>query len=113
MSRSWISRLGALTLSLLILGGGSGLPVVDAVLHHLHGNVQVAGAHLSDPAGTSHAERCTLGAPLPTLVRPADVRPADLVSSLPVTSPVTWTSEPVTGPGCSLSQARAPPHSLG
>ena len=111
MSRNWSTRLGALTLSLLILGGGSGLPVVDAALHHLHGRVPVAGAHLSDPASTSHAERCTLGAPLPTLVRPADVRPADLVSSLPVTPPVSWISEPVPCPEPTLSQARAPPHS--
>ena len=114
MRKTWIPRLNALILGLLIMGGGSGLPVVDAVLHHLHGRVNVAGIHLSDPAGsTSHAERCTLGAPLPTLARSAGVHGMDLSTALPTTvlrSPEP--SEPAAAPAHAPSQARAPPRTL-
>ncbi|HEU4762321.1 MAG TPA: hypothetical protein VFS74_08365 [Gemmatimonadales bacterium] len=113
MPRTCISRLGALILSLLIMGGGSGLPVVDAALHHLHGRMNVQGTHLSDPGGTTHAERCTLGAPLPTLARPSDVHAADLTTLLPRSAP--GRPEPAAPVGAHASShlhARAPPRSL-
>jgi hypothetical protein len=113
MSRTCISRLSALILALLIMGGGSGLPVVDAALHHLHGRMHVQGTHLTDPGDSSHAERCTLGAPLPTLARSSDVHAAEL-TMLPPRSAATLDQ-----PGCPVGtgpsfrrHARAPPLSL-
>lgn len=94
MTRTWSSRLGALAICLLLLGGGSGLPVLDALLHHWRIGQAGAQAQLLDPtASGTHAERCTLGTALPALVGstgssalavavqlpdgPATVRPAD------------------------------------
>ncbi len=69
MIRTWSSRLGAVALALLILGGGSGLPVLDALLHHLRVGKAVAESQLLDPStSAAHAERCTLGTALPALV---------------------------------------------
>ncbi|HET9603766.1 MAG TPA: hypothetical protein VFO96_05710 [Gemmatimonadales bacterium] len=113
MPRTCISRLSALILSLLIMGGGSGLPVVDAALHHLHGSMHVQGAHLSDPGDSAHAERCTLGAPLPTLARSADVHAAELTTLQPRAMPAR--PEPADSAGVAPSSqlhARAPPLSL-
>ncbi|HET7601415.1 MAG TPA: hypothetical protein VFK36_00265 [Gemmatimonadales bacterium] len=113
MSRTCISRLSALILSLLIMGGGSGLPVVDAALHHLHGRMQVQGTHLSDPGSTTHAERCTLGAPLPTLARSADVHAADLATLLPRSAPrLPEPAAPAAASPASQLHARGPPPSL-
>jgi hypothetical protein len=115
MHRAWLQRLNALILGLLIMGGGSGLPVVDAVLHHLHGQAQVAGIRLSNPADSSlHAERCTLGAPLPTLARSAGIRATDHIAALPgVALSMPEPADPATASLCSPTQARAPPLSLG
>lgn len=68
MIRTWSSRLGALALGLLLLGGGSGLPVLDALLHHWRIGQTGAQVQLLDPDGSAtHAERCTLGTALPAL----------------------------------------------
>ena len=94
MIRTWSSRLGALAVGVLLLGGGSGLPVLDALLHHWRVGRASAQAQLLDPtASATHTERCTLGTALPALVvsagssalavggrvpeGPAAVRPAD------------------------------------
>ena len=82
MRASWMARLNALVLGFLLVGGGSGLPLVDAALYHLHGRVHVAGTHLSDPASGSHGERCTLGSPAQLLSPAADVRPSEQFSNL-------------------------------
>ena len=113
MPRTCISRLGALILSLLIMGGGSGLPVLDAALHHLHGHMEVQGTHLSDAGDTTHAERCTLGAPLPTLARSSDVHAGDLTTLLPGSAPkVPEPPAPVAACLPSHVHARAPPYAL-
>ena len=68
MIRTWSSRLGALALAMLLLGGGSGLPVLDALLHHWRIGQTGAQVQLLDPDGSAtHAERCTLGTALPAL----------------------------------------------
>lgn len=113
MPRTCISRLSALILSLLIMGGGSGLPVVDAALHHLHGGMQVQRTHLSNPGGITHAERCTLGAPLPTLARSSEVHAADLATLLPRSAPkLPEPTAPAAASASSRLHARAPPLSL-
>jgi hypothetical protein len=98
MIRTWSSRLGALAIGMLLLGGGSGLPVLDALLHHWRISQASAQVHLLDPnARATHAERCTLGTALPALVVAAgtsamavgvqvpegrvEVRPAELLST--------------------------------
>ena len=68
MMRTWSSRLGALALAMLLLGGGSGLPVLDALLHHWRIGHAGAQVQLLDPDGSAgHAERCTLGTAMPAL----------------------------------------------
>lgn len=68
MIRTWSSRLGALALGMLLLGGGSGLPVLDALLHHWGIGQAGAQVQLLNPDGSAtHAERCTLGTALPAL----------------------------------------------
>ena len=114
MRQAWLQRLNALILGLLIMGGGSGLPVVDAVLHHLHGQAQVASIRLSNPADNSlHAERCTLGAPLPTLAQSPTLRARDLIVALPgVALSMPEPADPATARLGTPVRARAPPRSL-
>ena len=67
MRLSRLRRANLLLLAILLGGGGSGLPLLDAALHHLGGVRRSASQlHGCEPGGT-HAERCTLGAALPVL----------------------------------------------
>ena len=69
MPRTWLARVNAVFLTALLGAGGSGLPVFDAFFHHLRsGKPLCAAVHNADTAA-GHAERCTLGAPLPALLR--------------------------------------------
>lgn len=113
MRASWMARLNALVLGFLLVGGGSGLPLVDAALYHLHGRVHAAGIHLSDPASGSHGERCTLGSPAQLLSPAADVRPSEQFSNLPCSA--LPQPEPATLLGAAhrgTCLARAPPAPL-
>jgi hypothetical protein len=66
MHKAWLTRLNTLVLALLMAGGGSGLPVVDAVFHHLQ--AAPVGSRISDgEAPAAHGERCALGVPLPAM----------------------------------------------
>jgi hypothetical protein len=59
-------RLGALFLLVFFVGGGPGLPDLDALLFHSHVEVVRANvAHVDLPGGCgAHTERCALGAVL-------------------------------------------------
>jgi hypothetical protein len=84
MIRKWSARLGSIALGLLILGGGSGLPVLDAVLHHWRAGPAAAQTQLLDPdSNSSHAARCTLGTALPALVAPVGSASAAVVTLAP------------------------------
>lgn len=84
MMRKWSARLGSIALGPLILGGGSGLPVLDAVLHHWRAGPAAAQTQLLDPDSSStHASRCTLGTALPALVLPVGSAGAGVVTLAP------------------------------
>lgn len=74
MRNVWLTRVNAIFLAVMLVGGGSGLPVFDAIFHHLHvdGLATPKGVESSD-ALPSHGERCTLGIALPAVARPADL----------------------------------------
>src|SRR6185312_10394661 len=63
MHRSWLGRATVLLLIAGILGGGSGAPVVDALLYHTNPDRAHSAAPHFEPLGTRHAhgDRCTLG----------------------------------------------------
>jgi len=94
--RSLPTLLRGLLLSLFVLGG-PGLPLVDALVWHGTGTAQVAGLRL-DAAGAArtHADVCSLAAPLPVpgpvpcvappvlVVPPAERAPVGHPSLVPV-----------------------------
>jgi hypothetical protein len=94
--RSLLTLLRGLLLSLFVLGG-PGLPLVDALVWHGTGTAQVAGLRL-DAAGAArtHADVCSLAAPLPVpgpvpcvappvlVVPPAERAPVGHPSLVPV-----------------------------
>ena len=114
MRNTWLARLNTLFLSLLLAGGGSGLPVADAFFHHLKG-VAADGDRVADgesPAG--HGERCSLGIPLPAMAS------ARAPASLPACAAPLLAAARVrhggTTPSTDLPPAtrpRAPPRSIG
>ena len=114
MRHSWIARLRSLVVIVALAAGGSGLPILDAVLFHFHG----AGA--LDPvraegheSGAVHGERCLLGAPLP--VAPLASGPAPAASlDLPTFRLAELPVPPVrTAPTDLTARPRAPPASHG
>jgi hypothetical protein len=66
MRKTWLTRANTLILALLLAGGGAGLPVADAIFHHLNGSSS-NGDRVSDGESAGHAERCTLGVPMPAM----------------------------------------------
>ncbi len=67
MRNSWLTRVNTLVLALLLAGGGSGLPVADALFHHLQGTADSRSRLADGEAPGSHGERCSLGIPLPAM----------------------------------------------
>jgi hypothetical protein len=71
MHRTWLSRVNALVLALMVGGGGSGLPVFDALFHHFGGSRTLSHACVERAdTRSAHSERCTLASALPALDRP-------------------------------------------
>ena len=110
MRRSPVSRLASLLLAVLMLGGGGSLPLLDALLDHAGTGGGAPAVHYCSTDGApSHAERCTLGVPLPVAI-PDARRPERVVTALP-TLPVT--ARPAPAPAGerphSPDRSRAPP----
>src|SRR6266545_3379864 len=70
MRASWLTRCKVVVLAAVLLTGGSGLPLLDALLYHTRASqanrrVAVRWEALGSPG--AHADRCTLGraAPVP------------------------------------------------
>lgn len=110
MRKTWLTRVNTIILALLLAGGGAGLPVADAVFHHLNGS-STNGDRIADgeaPAG--HGERCTLGVPLPTMAMAGAVAvlPSRLsVSFLPIAIRGQEPPRSASVPGA--TRPRAPP----
>ena len=74
MRSAWLGRIHALFLAVLLAGGGSGLPLADALLHHLGPGRSESPLRVHNPdLPAAHGERCTLGVAMPALVRAADL----------------------------------------
>ena len=70
MRLPWLIRLKVVLLTAVVLTGGSGLPLLDALVYHTGASrgVSQTGTHWEMPGGPDHhADRCTLGraAPVP------------------------------------------------
>lgn len=99
---------GFTLLVLYVLGGGWGLPVLDAVVYHTAGAAD-SGSHIEPDGGCGHGDGCILGVATPPsraavghvrLQRPAAaLRPAPLVRPEP----------PPRSPLRSSQHPRAPP----
>ena len=63
MRRSWAARATVVLLIAGILGGGSGAPVLDAVVYHLGGARPDQPVTHLEPKGArhNHGDACTLG----------------------------------------------------
>jgi hypothetical protein len=59
MRTSWSSRLRALLLAVLFIGGGTALPVADGLAYHLSGR-SFDVPHVEASTTTCHGERCLL-----------------------------------------------------
>lgn len=83
MLRSWASRVTALLLIAGMLGGGSGAPVLDALLYHRDAAHPDRPVTHFEPQGTrhTHSDSCTLG----WLLR---VQPSASAAFAPVVVPV-------------------------
>jgi hypothetical protein len=86
MQKVWLRRVNALTLAVMLAGGGSGLPIFDALFHHIGRTRMVTHACVERGDTQSlHAERCSLGAALPALARSAAGPTAARIGPDPVT----------------------------
>jgi hypothetical protein len=114
MRKTWLVRVNTLILALLVAGGGSGLPVADALFHHLQDGTP-RGTHLTDgEAPASHAERCSLGVPLPAMATAGAVAELPCTAALPFAPLASSTSD--SDPSTVVPAAarpRAPPLRIG
>ena len=114
LRRTWLARINALVLALMVGGGGSGLPVFDALFHHVGGprGLGYACVERAD-VQSAHSERCTLGAALPAASGPARVPSADGIGLAPVAEPPhPYLPSGHAGPPAAGSLPRAPPVSI-
>lgn len=114
MRNTWLARLNTFFLALLLAGGGSGLPVADALLHHLQAGAETGNRIADGEAPSSHSERCTLGVPLPAMSSAGAVAalpPCSSIRNVPVLfrapDAVRSTDIPAT------ARPRAPPIHIG
>jgi len=113
MRSSWLTRLKVVVLATVVLSGGSGLPMLDALLYHTGGSrgVSQTGTHWEMPGSPDHhADRCTLGraAPVP--------RPEPISGAQPRFIAFTFqhpalplSAAPRSAEPCSPLHSRAPP----
>ena len=88
MPAAGLRRLQVIVLATIVLAGGPGLPVLDALIYHTQGPDAARRAGLRwEAAGTpgTHADRCSLGraAPVPRLVAFTFRRPAPVPYTAP------------------------------
>lgn len=112
MQRSWAGRATAFLLIAGMLGGGSGAPVLDAVVYHRDARHPDRPVTHLEPQGTrhTHSDACTLG----WLLR---VQPSASTTFVAVVVPVRLAVAEVASPPAaprattffSPRQSRAPP----
>jgi hypothetical protein len=111
MLRPGLVKLKALILAFVLLNGGGGMPLLDAVLYHRHAANPAAGVRADDgDAQRTHAQVCRLGRTLPH-----SPDRSTIALGLAVVAPAFRRSpaspiEPLPSTHCgSLSLPRAPP----
>ncbi len=114
MHRTRLFRVNALVLALMLGGGGSGLPVFDALFHHFGGARTLAHACVERADTRSqHSERCTLSVAFPVLDGPGGGVSADRIGAAPATRPRRVPDgAPHSAPRSRTSLPRAPPVSI-
>ena len=114
MRNTWLARLNTLFLALLLMGGGSGLPVADALFHHLHGGAQTGSRIADGEAPAGHGERCTLGVPLPAMASAGAVASVPACGGLPLATALFRAPDsPRPTDILPSAQPRAPPIPIG
>ena len=109
MRRSPLARFASLFLTVLMLGGGGSLPVLDALLDHAAGGQGAPAVHYCSTDGASHTEHCTLGVPLPVAIPDARC-PERVVTALPIAPAAARSiAAPAAGRPHSPDRSRAPP----
>ena|SRR5262245_37012741 len=110
MVRAWIRRLLAIALILTISAGGSGLPVLDALIYHSRGaTVPDLQAHY-EANGGCHADGCTIKSTAqharfaPGIGAPSEFAPSIDEAPAPLALPVALSNAPFGQP-----LSRAPP----
>lgn len=107
--RALLSRLNALVLVALILGGGGSLPLLDAVSHEF-GPGYPAGPHFETAsAAASHRDFCSLGASVPLSVDLSGLKLGIALGALGFPDAALYTAAPRTADRGLLPQPRAPP----
>lgn len=114
MHRAWLSRVNAVFLAVMLAGGGSGLPLFDALFHHLGRSQATSPFRVHSPdTPVSHAERCTLGAALPALVHAAGFQVAARIGPQPIALPLRVAADdPHSAAVLTPALPRAPPVSV-
>jgi hypothetical protein len=112
MLRSWPGRVTAVLLIAGMLGGGSGAPVLDAIVYHRDARHPDQPVTHLEPQGTrhTHSDACTLG----WLLRVQPSASAAFVAVVvPVRLAITEVTSPPTAPRAtsfySPQDSRAPP----
>jgi len=114
MLRPGLVKLKALVLAFVLLNGGGGMPLLDAVLYHRHATNPAAGVQAEAADGQrAHAQLCRLGWTLPHTPDRGTIA-LGLIVVAPASS--RWPASPVEPPRSAhpggLPHPRAPPAPL-
>lgn len=110
MARALIRRLLAVSLIFMISAGGSGLPVLDAVIYHSRGSAAQDWQTHYEANGGCHADGCAIKSTAqharfaPGIGTPSELAPSVDVAPAPLALPVALSNAPFGQP-----LSRAPP----
>lgn len=114
MRNTWLARFNTVFLALLLAGGGSGLPVADALFHHLQGSAHTGNRVADGEEASGHGARCSLGVPLPTMASAGAVAPMPACGGLPFVPPLSRAPDsPRSTAVPAAARPRAPPTHIG
>ncbi len=114
MLQPGLVRLKALVLAFVLLNGGGGMPLLDAVLYHRHAANPTAAVRAgAADAQRAHAQLCRLGWTLPHTPDRSTIA-LGLAVGAPTSRrpPAAPLKPPCAAPAAGLPQPRAPPAPL-
>ncbi len=114
MLQPGLVKLKALVLAFVLVNGGGGMPLLDAVLYHRHGATPTAAVRAgAGDAERAHAQLCRLGWTLPhTPDRSTIALGLAVVAPAVRRSPASPVKPPRSAPAGGLPHPRAPPAAL-